>query len=923
MTLHEAIEKILLEAEGPLPAGEIASLISLQKLYTKKDGSMISGNQIILRAKNYKEQFDVLNNLISLKKNVELSNVIKEYKNLLQAFGELPNLNRDYIALFLLFVKRLLDTGDYQSNISGAQGRKIGSGSENVRRLTGIIGEVQNDLPLLSPISGDTIHLLKERLPSFKAEEAIHYFESIKTSKLKDEEFIGLFNRLISETENYNNKIPLCTSAGNLRELLSKIFTPAEGDTVFDPFLGVAGQFIQLQQRCNYGLVFSGQEINSMAAALAAMNLKISGINELKISSNDSFAVWDEEKFDYIISDPPFLGNTRITLPIEQCNFSSVLDSNGKVRGTVAPYLYILEKMNSTGRAAFTVPESLLFADGPESKFREVLIENDLLEVVIGLPQSFSGKPSGLKVNLIILNKGKNQKGDIQFIDFDGSKHQDADILQKILELYETKKATPNSYIIKTQEIAKEGYSLLARRYNPKLKSLLNERIQLGRNLVKLSELTTKIKLEAAPFGTELLYVNSLYSEALNGFELKTESLKSITVEEKGYYLLNESAILIDKSGIMIQARIFQYSNEPILLGSHLLALKLTTHKTSEKFLCFRLNEDLLTKYHVWRYYRGTSTPFLAERNLLEMLIDLPSINEQNEVLIDYLSNLPNGPTEKGVKSYKLVVTDEQASIDIIPTLKHTISQPIATIRDGVHSLKHFLIGKASRNELLNLTENIAPNLPDSDPDKSSYTLINQLELISNNAALVQQYLQRVEGLINLDSYLVKSEKFDVREFLEEILANQFVIRNCKIQVEGGGITVKTDKQLLTAVVQNIIQNAIKHGFPPESEKDKNILRIILTRENFGIMDVDRGELANLLSISFENNGIPIDSSLIERNQYKKEELKSNLEAKGGFGLIFIKKILKKLEGNLNIRQVPEDSLDNFKTKFTVILSLN
>ena len=51
-------------------------------------------------------------------------------------------------------------------------------------------------------------------------------------------------------------------------------------------------------------------------------------------------------------------------------------------------------------------------------------------------------------------------------------------------------------------------------------------------------------------------------SEAINGFELKTENLKSITVEEKGYYLLNESAILIDKSGIMIQARIFQYSNE-------------------------------------------------------------------------------------------------------------------------------------------------------------------------------------------------------------------------------------------------------------------------------------------------------------------------------------------------------------------------
>ena len=66
-TLHEAIKAVLFEEDAPLSAEEIARKINLKGLYQRRDGDDVPTNQILARAKKYKDLFFVQEETISLK----------------------------------------------------------------------------------------------------------------------------------------------------------------------------------------------------------------------------------------------------------------------------------------------------------------------------------------------------------------------------------------------------------------------------------------------------------------------------------------------------------------------------------------------------------------------------------------------------------------------------------------------------------------------------------------------------------------------------------------------------------------------------------------------------------------------------------------------------------------------------------------
>ncbi|MCI2230393.1 winged helix-turn-helix domain-containing protein [Polaribacter sp. MSW13] len=67
MTLHEAIQQVLLKAKTPLIAKDIAEILNRNSWYVKKDGSKIANSQIGARVKNYPQLFHKENGYIALK----------------------------------------------------------------------------------------------------------------------------------------------------------------------------------------------------------------------------------------------------------------------------------------------------------------------------------------------------------------------------------------------------------------------------------------------------------------------------------------------------------------------------------------------------------------------------------------------------------------------------------------------------------------------------------------------------------------------------------------------------------------------------------------------------------------------------------------------------------------------------------------
>jgi len=71
MTLHEAIERLLLEAGRPLTKKEIAILLNKNGWYKKKDNSIITSYQIHGRAKNYPLIFKMEGSRVSLREHLK------------------------------------------------------------------------------------------------------------------------------------------------------------------------------------------------------------------------------------------------------------------------------------------------------------------------------------------------------------------------------------------------------------------------------------------------------------------------------------------------------------------------------------------------------------------------------------------------------------------------------------------------------------------------------------------------------------------------------------------------------------------------------------------------------------------------------------------------------------------------------------
>jgi type I restriction enzyme M protein len=251
---------------------------------------------------------------------------------------------------------------------------------------------------------------------------------------------------------------------------------PSKGmiKSVYDPACGTGGMLSVTQEYLSsinkdIKLIYFGQELNDETYAICKANMLIKGsdvnngeyIRNGNTLSDDKFP---QEKFDYIISNPPFGREWKIEK-------AAVLDearrgaagrfSIGTPAITDSQMLFLsaaYSKMKSPeyggGRVAIVHNGSPLFtgdaSSGP-SDIRKYLIENDILDTIIALPEELFYN-TGIATYVWILdnNKPENRKGKVQLIDASkmftlrrksiGKKRVDVteDCADKIIEAYES-----------------------------------------------------------------------------------------------------------------------------------------------------------------------------------------------------------------------------------------------------------------------------------------------------------------------------------------------------------------------------------------------------------------------------------------------------------------------------------------------------
>jgi type I restriction enzyme M protein len=181
-------------------------------------------------------------------------------------------------------------------------------------------------------------------------------------------------------------------------DVMVRILAPGAGMSIYDPCAGSGGALILALQYVSDGggspqeLPLYGQESNARACALCKMNALLHGSPGADIRNEDTLARPQHVeggalmRFDRVISNPPYSQNyTRAELTFPERFRYGFCPETGK-RGDLMFVQHMLSVLAPGGMLATVVPHGVLFRGGAEQAIRRGLVEDDVLEAVVGLP---------------------------------------------------------------------------------------------------------------------------------------------------------------------------------------------------------------------------------------------------------------------------------------------------------------------------------------------------------------------------------------------------------------------------------------------------------------------------------------------------------------------------------------------------------
>jgi type I restriction enzyme M protein len=222
-------------------------------------------------------------------------------------------------------------------------------------------------------------------------------------------------------------------------EVLAK---PGVVRTIYDPtagtggMLSIAGEYLE-EHNPDARLTMFGQELNPESYAICKADMLIKGQDVANIVFGNTFSDdgHPHKKFDYMLSNPPFgvewkKVEKEIRKEHEQQGYNGRFGP-GLPRvsdGSLLFLLHLISKMRPTvdggSRFGIVLNGSPLFTGGAgsgESEIRRYVLENDLVEAIIGLPTDMFYN-TGISTYVWILSnrKPEHRKGKLQLIDASG-----------------------------------------------------------------------------------------------------------------------------------------------------------------------------------------------------------------------------------------------------------------------------------------------------------------------------------------------------------------------------------------------------------------------------------------------------------------------------------------------------------------------
>lgn len=455
----------------------------------------------------------------------------------------------------------------------------------------------------------------------------------------------------------HGGKDSFITVPTEISKLLVGLADIQPGDSLLDPTAGVGGALVETL-RYQPGLVV-GEEINTIVAQIGYLNLLVNGANEkqLKFYASDVLLhphYLDEfDKFDKIVQVVPF--GFRLSSSLDNDEYGRFpFGPLSKMAGTLAYISNAISSLKPTGgKAVVLVSAGDLYRGGSEARIRKNILAYDLIETVISLPANMFYS-TGIETAIIVLDNDKPSQSEkqVQFIKVNDemtrstrtNKQLKAEALERILELYHSKKEVPGlAANIPVSDI--ENGDLSVESYIKQVEFTVNgEEIHV--NYKKLQSLDTLTLGRVAEIGRgynfsskdesdtgeyQVIRITDLTETGIDYTKLISVNPRQVDLSS---YIVRKGDILLSVRGSTNKVELIEEEHDKLLVHANLVSLRVRAGY-DEHFLKLYLKSSL-GQILLATLARGTTVKQISIQDLRLLPVPNLSLARQQEIVASY-----------------------------------------------------------------------------------------------------------------------------------------------------------------------------------------------------------------------------------------------------------------------------------------------
>lgn len=676
-----------------------------------------------------------------------------------------------------------------------------------------------------------------------------------------------------------------------LSELVGYISNSIAPDAkvVYNPFSGMSSYALYMPKNAYY----IGEERLSLIAAIANLRLFAESIQgEVRIAD----AVMSGNlRADLIVSTPPF----GVRIQPESVHFA--------IDRVMTTEEFILHKsLSQSVPAIIVVPRGFNYRKNSSERLRQDLVESGELDMVINLPEKIFTN-TAIGTSIYVLNPDHNHQGSVRFID--GTRSYIEQSRTRVLDVESVVNIIDNgrtkSKLVTVEDLKKNDYNLSPERY-------FSDDIQVpeGMKLMKMSELGEIFKQSCNTLPAEGKFVN--FGALKNQNPIKVYSADDFEETE----LPNRRSLNLVHSGLLFFGGrgnlgiCISSEGEPLFTYPDYINFVPDDEVVLPQYVIMQFNEEYVKEQLI-----GIQSGRMPNDVFQNIRILVPSIEIQRKSIEDYQGRL---------------IADLGLEVNNLKT--HQANE----FERNMHLRKHAL--KQVLNEVVPASRRIANFISSQDGDFNKKSVVAQ-----RSQATLEDYAQKLfrnmEKIQSLISALTDDEKypeaitFDFHYFLADyrhnkITEDKFTFSfigeshfldeepelpeipedGSQVYIASTTLTVRIAPAQMVTVLDNIIANAVNHGFTDPSRKDYNVhvkFRNILSDEK------------EMLEISILNNGNKLPSGVTPEKVFT-----WGVGSGTGLGSWQAKNIIEHYGGSIELLQ-HDDAPDGFIVEYRIVLPMN